>query len=235
MRLGIEILFLVILIWSIYSGIRQGIVNKTIAIIGLIIALIGGSLISTTFSGQLIPAFEPFASGLAESAQKKAISDIGYDSSEYSLNDIIAENEDIKDDYCNALFQEMGLSKERASNLADSAIELSSSKGMGIQSAAVQTLCSDMLYVIGTLLCSIIIFIILAAIANLINISFHIPNETVEKIGGVIMGIIEGFIICLVVVWVLSFFGSLIGKDTLESSIVIKFVLKCTNVLDIML
>ena len=70
------------------------------------------------------------------------------------------------------------------------------------------------------------ILIILVALANVGNLSFRLPNmESLDEIGGAVLGFIRGFLYCVLLCWVLSFFGAVIGRDTLESTALARFFL----------
>ena len=80
----------------------------------------------------------------------------------------------------------------------------------------------DSLSALGFLL--IIIFI--TAIANIGNLSFRLPNmELLDEIGGAVLGFAKGLLYCILLSWVLSFLGLIIGKDTLEHTTLARFFL----------
>jgi hypothetical protein len=89
-----------------------------------------------------------------------------------------------------------------------------------------QVFSKDILYVGGTVLAAIIIMILFTVIASLANLTFHIPNAPkLETIGGAAAGFIKGFAFCVLLCWLLSFGGMIIGKDVLEKSLLTRFFL----------
>ena len=72
----------------------------------------------------------------------------------------------------------------------------------------------------------LMILIILVALANVGNLSFRLPNmESLDEIGGAVLGFVKGMFYCVLLCWLLSFFGILIGKDTLGSTTLARFFL----------
>jgi len=236
MRIAIDIILVAIMLWCIYSGIRRGMINTLITIIAIIASLLVGSIVSSSFSSQLIPAFEPFVSGIADAQESTVMANIGYADSSMSLADLAAQEPEIIYNYSKALYQEMGVYEKSASAMAEEVPELAASKNLGVEEAAVEVFCQDLLYVLGTLLISLLVIIIFSAFMNLTNLSFHLPNmPRVEKNGGLIFGIVEGMLLCILFCWFLSFFGLVIGKDTLTSSYLARFFLSFGFVSSILL
>ena len=78
----------------------------------------------------------------------------------------------------------------------------------------------------GLVLCFLLILILLVAIANIGNLSFRLPNmEMLDEIGGAVLGFLKGFLYCVLLCWLLSFFGLVIGKDTLAHTTLARFFL----------
>ena len=64
------------------------------------------------------------------------------------------------------------------------------------------------------------------AIGNGGNLSFRLPNmESLDEIGGAVLGFIRGFLYCVLLCWVLSFLGLVIGKKTLDGTTLARFFL----------
>lgn len=226
MRAVIDIVLLLILAYCTWMGWKKGLVNTGLGILAIAVALFAGSLLSSAFSNQLIPAFKPFASGIIETKADRALADMGEEYKGLSIDDVVAAQPEKKYDYCLNLYKEAGLHQRRAATMAKQACQLSDKNNMQIDEAAETTFCEDILYVAGTVLAAVLISIIFAVVANLTNLTFHIPNAPkLELYGGVAAGFIKGFVLCVLLCWLLSFAGLLIGKDTLQSSLLSRFFL----------
>ena len=72
----------------------------------------------------------------------------------------------------------------------------------------------------------LIILIFITALANLFNLSFRLPNlENVDEIGGAVLGFVKGIVYCVLLCWLLSFLGLVIGKKTLDGTTLARFFL----------
>ena len=72
----------------------------------------------------------------------------------------------------------------------------------------------------------LLILILLVAVASIGNLSFRLPNlESVDEIGGAILGFGKGFLYCILLCWLLSFLGILIGKETMAHTTLGRFFL----------
>ena len=212
MKIAIDVVLLLILIWGIYNGYKRGLVNVLIAVFATCLALFAGSILSSTYSGTLMPAFEPFVAGLADTVEEQTLTAIGYGNSVVNMNDLIQQQPEMKQKYCKALYMEMGIHEGRAEVIAEEAAQLVDTKDM---------------------IATILILILFTAFVNLVNLSFHLPNgEKVEKVGGVIVGILLAVLIATLICWFLSFFGGFLGKDTLTETYLGRVFLKLTFLTD---
>lgn len=224
MRAAIDIILLLILAYCTWMGYKKGLINVCIGIVALVMALYGGSLLSSAFSSQIIPAFQPFAGGIIESREDAALADMGKAGT--SVKDLIAADPNAEYEYALHVFEETGIYEKRADNMASQVKELCDGKDVEINDALEQVFCKDMLYVAGTVLAAILILILFAVIANLANLTFHIPNHPkLEVAGGTAMGFVKGLVYCVLLCWCLSFCGLIIGKTVLHDSLLARFFL----------
>ena len=218
MKIAIDIVLLLVLIWGVYNGYKRGLVNVIIALFATCLAIFAGSILSATYSGTL---------------EEQTLADIGYGNSVVNMNELIQQQPEMKQKYCKALYMEMGIHEGRAEKIAEEAAQLVDTKDMKLENAAVQTLSEKLLYVLGTALAAVLILILFTAFVNLVNLSFHLPNgEKAEKVGGVIMGIVLAVLIATLICWFLSFFGGFLGKETLAETYLGRVFLKLTFLTD---
>ena len=121
---------------------------------------------------------------------------------------------------------EVGLYADRADEMAGRAVELSESRNESMTDAAVDVLCDVVTYEGGLALAFLIILIFITALANLFNLSLRLPNlENLDEIGGAVLGFAKGIVYCVLLCWILSFFGLVIGRNTLEDTTLARFFL----------
>lgn len=225
----INIVLLAIIALCTWGGFKRGLVGGIAGLLAIVIALFGGSLLSATYSGEVIPALKPFVGGIIDtpSTRDKILDEMGYGDSDKSLNDILAEDPSLCYDYAYGCMSFLGFSKDRSTELANRALALAEEHpDMNMTEASVDVLCDTITYVVGLLLAFLMILIILIAIANVGNLSFRLPNmESLDEIGGAVLGFLRGFLYCVLLCWILSFFGLVIGRETLEETALARFFL----------
>ena len=92
--------------------------------------------------------------------------------------------------------------------------------------AIVSVLCNTITSVGTMLVAFLLILILLVAVASIGNLSFRLPNlESVDEIGGAILGFGKGFLYCILLCWLLSFLGIIIGKETMAHTTLGRFFL----------
>ena len=228
MKLIIDIVLLVIIALCTWTGYKRGLVGGVAGILAIIIALFGGSLLSSAYAGEFIPALEPFVSGYIDSQQTRedVLEILGYGDSDRSLNDILTEDPSLRYDYAYECFTAMGLYEKRAEELAGDAVSLADTDGITMTKAVVSVLCDTLTRVGLMVVAFLLILILLVALGNVGNLSFRLPNmEGVDEVGGAIMGFIKGFLYCVLLCWLLSFMGLVIGAETMSHTTLGRFFL----------
>lgn len=221
MKAVIDIVLLIIIALCTWGGYKRGLVGGIAAILAIVIALFGGSILSTTYAGEVVPALEPFVNGYMDSkTNREAILEkLGYGKSDYSLDDILSSDQSLKYDYAYECAVGVGLYSERAEEVAEKAVKLSEAREINMTTAVVSVLCGTVTYVGGLCIAFLLILILIVAIANIGNMSFRLPNmETLDEVGGALLGFAKGIVYCVLLCWLLSFFGIIIGKTTLEDT-----------------
>ena len=228
MKLIIDVALLVIIALCTWGGFKRGLIGGIAGLIAIVIALFGGSLLSSAYSGEVIPALKPFVNGYIDTPQTRddILAELGYGDSDKSLADILAEDPSLRYDYAYNCMLTVGFSSDRAEELAQKSVALSEERGLSMTDAVVAVLCDTITFVGGLLLAFLMILILLIALANVFNLSLRLPNmEALDEISGTILGFARGFVYCVLLCWVLSFFGLVIGRNTLENTTLARFFL----------
>ena len=227
-RLIIDIVLLVIVGLCTWGGYRRGLIGGIAGILAIVIALFGGSLLSSAYSHEVVPALQPFVDGFISSQKTRdgVMEQMGYGNSTLSVEDVLVQDPSLRYDYAYECFRMVGFYDARAEELGEWAVQTADETGMSMQSAVIATLSDTISYVGGLVIAFLLILIALVAIANVGNLSFRLPNlELLDEIGGAVLGFVKGMFYCVLLCWLLSFFGILIGKDTLGSTTLARFFL----------
>lgn len=228
LRLIIDIILLVIVALCTWSGYKKGLIGGIAGILAIVVALFGGSLVSSAYAHEVTPALEPFVSGYIDSQKNRdaILEELGYGNSDYSLEDILEQDPSLRYDYAYECLRGVGFYQQRAEELAERSVRYAEANGVSMTQAVVDVLCDAVTYVGGLTICFLLILILLVAIGNVGNLSFRLPNmELLDEIGGAVLGFVKGFLYCILLCWLLSFFGIVLGKDTIANTTLARFFL----------
>lgn len=228
MKVLIDIVLLLIIALCIWGGYKKGLIMGVGGVVAILISVYVGTLLAGTYSGEVIPAFRPFISGYVEGqVQEKVIAEMGLEESDYSLNDILAGNEDLQQEYAQNVFEMIGIYSRTSERYAEDTMEyLHTHEGTDVEGAVVEILCQKVTYALAFLLVFVLVLIILTVIGNIPNLTYKIPNmDALNNVGGLVLGIVRGIMLCSVLVWVLKFAGILLG-DALEHTLLARLLLR---------
>ena len=102
MKAVLSLLFLSILIFCVWSGYKKGLVMGIFSLIAFVVSVYGANLLSQTYSGEVIDALRPFASGFVEVnvVDKTVRPAMGIDSTNLSVKDYFAQNPGRETEFC---------------------------------------------------------------------------------------------------------------------------------------
>lgn len=223
MSLIIDLVLLVILIICAWSGYKKGILMGLGGILCIIVSIYGGNLLANLFSYDVVPALKPFVSAFAESyltaEDTTVLEQMGWDGYDYSVEDLLQQNPARKIEFSSIFFESLGIDAASADRMAERSVTYASESGVTIMNAIVHILSESISYVVCFLLAFTLILILLTMLGNLPNLSYKIPNlDLVNDIGGAVLGLVTGFLFCILIVWALKFLGVLFESGTLSSA-----------------
>ena len=228
MKTIIDIVLLIIIALCTWNGYKRGLMGGIAGIIAIVVAVFGASLLSTAYAHEIVPALEPFVDGYVDSQENRSeiLETLGYGSSDYSLEDILEQDSSLRYDYAYENFVKLGIYEKHAEKLAGDAVERAERDGVNMTDAVVSVLC-DAVTNVGTMAVAfLLILILIVAVGNMGNLSFRIPNmENLDEIGGAVLGFFKGFLYCILLSWLLSFLGLIIGKYTMTHTTLGRFFL----------
>ena len=103
------------------------------------------------------------------------------------------------------------------------ALAMRDEQDITLRAAMTQVYCARLCYVLVTSVGFLLILLILAAIGNLPNLAFQLPNrEKLNDIGGAAFGAVNGVCFGILLCWALQFAGPVIGRDTLAHTALAK-------------
>ena len=228
MKAVIDILLIIIIALCTWNGYKRGLVGGVAGILAIIISLLGASIVSAAYSHEVVPALKPFVDGYLDSHRNRdaILERMGYGSSDLSLEDILDQDSSLRYDYAYESLTDLGLYSMRAEDLASRAVSYAEETGATMTEAIVSVLCDTITSVATLVVAFLLILILLVAVASIGNLSFRLPNlENVDEIGGAVLGFGKGFLYCILLCWLLSFLGLVIGKETMAHTTLGRFFL----------
>ena len=238
----INVVMIAILFICLWSGYKKGLIMCIGGILAILVSLYGANLIANTITFDVTSAMRPFASGYMESTLRRSedededeeaehresvLEQMGWEDSDLSVEDLLNNSPQRKEEFCMACYGELGLSEEISSVIAEEAVAYAEDNNVTTIDAAVQVLCEKISYVAIFSLAFVMILILLTVIGNLPNLSYKLPNlDLFNDISGALLGVVTGMMFCMILVWVLRFFGLFIGVDTLSKAKISSFFLE---------
>jgi uncharacterized membrane protein required for colicin V production len=229
MNIIIDLVLLLIVALCIWNGYKSGLIGGFAGILAIIIALLAGSMLSSNYAFEAIPVLEPFVDGYIDSQKTRdeVMTEMGYGSTDLSLEDVLQSDSSLRYDFAYFCIRQVGFSEQRAEELAERSVRYSDQTESDMTDAVVQVLCDAITYVMGLTLSFLLILILLVAISSLGNLIFRLPDslQLLDELGGALVGFVKGFLYCVLLCWLLSFLGLVIGKDTMTHTTLGRFFL----------
>lgn len=228
MKAVIDIVLIIIIALCTWNGYKRGLVGGVAGILAIIISLLGANILSAAYAHEVVPALEPFVDGYVDSSKNRNVilERMGYGSSDLSLDDILQQDSSLRYDYAYECLSDLGLYEKRAEELAADAVAYAQESGVSMTDAVVAVVCDTVTKVMTTVIAFLLILILLVALASIGNLSFRLPNmENLDEIGGAVLGFGKGFLYCVLLCWLLSFLGLVIGKETMAHTTLGRFFL----------
>lgn len=227
MRLALDIILIFIIVYCTWYGYKYGVIRSILGLAVIIISLVFANLIGTTVAKQIVPAVEPFVDGYvdSEAVTTRVMESLGYKDSDKSLGDVLAEDTSLRYDYAYECLREIGFFKAVSEDLAQDAVNYADKNNLSMTDAVVTVACNCVAYVLSTSVAFVMIAILLGAFINLLNLNIRLPNAVfLDEAAGALVGFIKGFLICILICWLLGFMGLIIGKDTSEKGLMSFFL-----------
>ena len=228
MKLILNITLLLILVLCTWGGFKKGLIRSIAGLITIIFALVVANVLASSYSKELVPALNPFIGGFidSDSTTGDILEKLGYGDSDYSLNDILNEDSSLRYDYAYEAIRDVGFYSEVAEELAQDSVSYADKNQVSMTEAVITVVCNTIAYVGCITLAFIMIIILITALMDLFNLDLRLPNmDVLDEVGGSALGLIKGFLYCVLLCWVLGFMGMVIGKETADRTALVRFFL----------
>lgn len=228
MKSVLTIVLLTILALCIWGGFKKGLIGGIAGLVAIVLALTGANALASRYSRELVPALNPFIGGAidSETTTDEILAKLGYGGTDLSLSDILRQDSSLRYDYAYECIRNVGFYREVSEDLASDAVAYSERYNVGLTEAVTTVVCNSVAYVGCISIAFIMILILITAIMQMINLDFHLPNiDVLDEVAGAALGLIKGFLYCVLLCWLLGFLGIIIGRDTVENTALVNFFL----------
>ncbi|MGI6028919.1 MAG: CvpA family protein [Candidatus Heteroscillospira sp.] len=225
MKILLDLMLVAIIAISVWSGYKKGLVMGIGGILVLVVSILVGNALSNAYSQEVVTAMRPFVGGYTDKLLSESVYAVmGVEESEYSIEDMLAQNPELGQRSAERALGELGLNSDAAQEMAAKAVEYSSANSTDLSDGLAEVVCRSLAFAGAFLLFFVLCAIVLTVIGNLTNLSFRVPYiGSGNELGGIICGLIEGIMLCLVLAWTLRFAGIVFPDGMLEKTWLLSF------------
>ena len=189
MKIVLTVVLAAIFLAAVWGGYRRGLILSAAQLAAIVVALYGAALLAGLFSDRLLPVAEPFAGGYFEGQLDVVATELPDNDAGLSGEDWVAAHPDTAQEYAEQCFAAAGVTGRPARRMASAALAMRDEQDITLRAAMTQVYCARLCYVLVTSVGFLLILLILAAIGNLPNLAFQLPNrEKLNDIGGAAFG-----------------------------------------------
>ena len=206
MKIVLTVVLAAIFLAAVWGGYRRGLILSAAQLAAIVVALYGAALLAGLFSDRLLPVAEPFAGGYFEGQLDVVATELPDNDAGLSGEDWVAAHPDTAQEYAEQCFAAAGVTGRPARRMASAALAMRDEQDITLRAAMTQVYCARLCYVLVTSVGFLLILLILAAIGNLPNLAFQLPNrEKLNDIGGAAFGAVNGVCFGILLCWALQF------------------------------
>jgi uncharacterized membrane protein required for colicin V production len=244
----IDITLVLIVAFFTWRGFKNGFIRGIFGVLAIIIAIYGANLVAKAYADDFTGVLEPFVSGVVDKAYSDVInSDEPEVQNEEQPGDTdenaeSAEKAEVTEeskqksvyDVSYETLRKIGITESAAKSIAGKVGGKIDAVGQQMSANLTDVLCSALAYIAVFTVAFILIAIIFAVIGNIINLAFTIPGlESVDRIIGLVLGILKGLLVILTLALVIRYLG-LLAPEKIEQTTVLKYILNINPLADIL-
>ena len=186
MKIVLTVVLAAIFLAAVWGGYRRGLILSAAQLAAIVVALYGAALLAGLFSDRLLPVAEPFAGGYFEGQLDVVATELPDNDAGLSGEDWVAAHPDTAQEYAEQCFAAAGVTGRPARRMASAALAMRDEQDITLRAAMTQVYCARLCYVLVTSVGFLLILLILAAIGNLPNLAFQLPNRANRARGNIL-------------------------------------------------
>jgi uncharacterized membrane protein required for colicin V production len=229
----IDLLLLFVLILFVVTGFRRGLVSSLAGLLSFVIALVGANMLARaaapTVAAWIAPSIE---TALVERFQQAA-DDPSALPSETPAPALVPSpggaggEEALEDDGIAAILKTLGIYDRVAQSVTSAARQQASAAGAGAARVLSFSLAAQVAFWALFLFFSIVLRVVLGIVVRGLNLVARLPVlHQLNRLGGLLFGLIQGIIVLFLIAWVLQLFSFRLPAHTLEQTFVLRLLLQ---------
>ena len=189
----IDIVILIVLVVFTVLGARRGLLCSLAGLVILAVALVGANLVSTALTEPAVELLSP----LVERRMEKKVDAALAEREEQSENLTIEE-----------LLELVGVDSKRLDDLAGRAHNAVRDEGVDIAMAVVESLAYSFIHALLFGLTFLVLLAVLKLVVGALDLMLRLPVlRTLNRTGGAMIGLLQGLVVVILVLWVASRLG----------------------------
>ena len=189
----IDIVILIVLVVFTVLGARRGLLCSLAGLVILAVALVGANLVSTALTEPAVELLSPLVERRMEKKVDAALAE----------REERAENLTIEE-----LLELVGVDSKRLDDLAGRAHNAVRDEGVDIAMAVVESLAYSFIHALLFGLTFLALLVVLKLVAGALDLMLRLPVlRTLNRTGGAMIGLLQGLVVVILVLWVASRLG----------------------------
>lgn len=189
----IDIVILIVLVVFTVLGARRGLLCSLAGLVILAVALVGANLVSTALTEPAVELLSPLVERRMEKKVDAALAE----------REERAENLTIEE-----LLELVGVDSKRLDDLAGRAHNAVRDEGVDIAMAVVESLAYSFIHALLFGLTFLVLLAVLKLVVGALDLMLRLPVlRTLNRTGGAMIGLLQGLVVVILVLWVASRLG----------------------------
>ena len=178
MNVALYIVFALIVVLSIWSGYKHGLILSVAHLAAIVASLYLAALLSGAFSNEIVSGMRPFAEGyLDHQVATEVMPKLNLGGDNLSVADALEAKPDTAYSFCYETYRAAGIAEKPAKQMAREAQTYAAAQHTTVSDGLVHIFCEKLAFVAGTALAFILILVLLLAVGNLPNLTFRLPEH----------------------------------------------------------
>lgn len=221
--LVLDLIVLAILVLFAVQGAKRGLVRTLCSLLAAVVAFAGASIAARTLSPIVAQALEPKIAAVIEERLDEAIRHTEFISPE-AAGGVASTPEEVPLGGVLDTLRDMGLYENLVGKVEQAVSQGLSAAAASAAAAAAAAVAQSAAYQIIFLVSFLLIRFLWRLFSRTLNLAVKLPGlHFLNKTLGAVFGLAQAVILLFILAWLLQFFGTLIPRETVEQTCLLRF------------